>query len=75
MSGIKIPALPQSYPLTLESRFTDLQQSFMGRILFNAVLRFVEYIRSTSTESAWEIRCLRRVIPITASVSSIRHMT
>ena len=39
MSGMKIPALPQSYPLTLESRFTDLQQSLMGRILFNAVLR------------------------------------
>lgn len=38
MSGIKIPTLPKSYPLTLESRFTDLQQSFMGRILFNAVL-------------------------------------
>ena len=33
-----IPALPKSYPITLESRFTDLQQSFMGRILFNAVL-------------------------------------
>ncbi|MBP5294248.1 MAG: hypothetical protein J6Y95_00855, partial [Lachnospiraceae bacterium] len=25
-------------PVTLESRFTDLRQSFMGRILFNAVL-------------------------------------
>lgn len=33
-----VPALPKSYPITLESRFTDLQQSFMGRILFNAVL-------------------------------------
>jgi len=33
-----IPSLPKSYPITLESRFTDLQQSFMGRILFNAVL-------------------------------------
>lgn len=33
-----VPALPKSYPTTLESRFTDLQQSFMGRILFNAVL-------------------------------------
>ena len=33
-----VPDLPESYPITLESRFTDLQQSFMGRILFNAVL-------------------------------------
>ena len=33
-----VPELPKSFPLTTESRFTDLQQSFMGRILFNAVL-------------------------------------
>ena len=33
-----VPALPKSFPITMESRFTDLQQSLMGRILFNAVL-------------------------------------
>ena len=33
-----VPALPGSFPITMESRFTDLQQSFMGRILFSAVL-------------------------------------
>ena len=38
MSGVKIPDLPPRKPVTLESRFTDLQQSFMGRILFGAVL-------------------------------------
>lgn len=38
MSGVKIPALPPKKPVTLESRFTDLKQSFMGRILFGAVL-------------------------------------
>ena len=38
MSGIKIPAVPPCKPLRLESRFTDMRQSFMGRILFNAVL-------------------------------------
>lgn len=38
MSGLKIPALPPVKPITLESRFTDLQKTFMGRILFNAVL-------------------------------------
>ena len=35
---ITVPAIPKSFPVTLESRFTDLQQSFMGRILFNSVL-------------------------------------
>ena len=34
----EIPAPRPSFPVTLESRFTDLRQSFMGRILFNAVL-------------------------------------
>lgn len=29
---------PPHFPVTLESRFTDLKQTFMGRILFNAVL-------------------------------------
>ncbi len=38
MSGLKIPALPPKKPITLESRFTDLKETFMGRILYNAVL-------------------------------------
>lgn len=38
MSGMKILALPPKKPITLESRFSDLRQTFMGRILFNAVL-------------------------------------
>lgn len=38
MSGLKIPTLPPKSPVTLESRFTDLRQTFMGRILFSAVL-------------------------------------
>lgn len=38
MSGLKIPALPPKKPITLESRFSDLQLTFMGRILFGAVL-------------------------------------
>lgn len=38
MSGMNILPIPPRYPLTLESRFTDLQQSFMGRILFHTVL-------------------------------------
>lgn len=33
-----IPPEPPKYPVTLESRFTDLRQTFMGRILFGAVL-------------------------------------
>nr|AHF25260.1 beta-glucosidase [uncultured bacterium Contig1604] len=35
---LPLPPEPTSRPITLESRFTDLKQSFMGRILFNAVL-------------------------------------
>ncbi len=34
----EVPEEPEKYPLTLESRFTDLKQTFMGRILFKAVL-------------------------------------
>ena len=37
-SGRKIPALPPIKPITFESRFTDLQKTFMGKILYNAVL-------------------------------------
>lgn len=38
MSGESIPPVPPEKPLRLESRFTDLRATFMGRILFNAVL-------------------------------------
>lgn len=38
MSRESIPPVPPEKPLRLESRFTDLRATFMGRILFNAVL-------------------------------------
>lgn len=38
MSGVKIPAPRPKKPITLESRFSDLQATFMGRILFGAVV-------------------------------------
>ena len=38
MSGQNIPPLPPQKPIRLESRFSDLQATFMGRILYNAVL-------------------------------------
>ena len=38
MSGLKIPAVPPKKPITLESRFSDMQSTFIGRIIFNAVL-------------------------------------
>ena len=38
MSEVAIPKLSSRYPVTLESRFIDLQQTMMGKILFNAVL-------------------------------------
>ena len=37
-----VPEDPPRFPVTMESRFTDLQQSFMGRILYNAVLSVAE---------------------------------
>ena len=37
-----IPDEPGKFPITLESRFTDLKQTFMGRILFNAVMSVAE---------------------------------
>ena len=35
---LTIPDEPSKFPVTMESRFTDLQQTFMGRILFKAVM-------------------------------------
>ena len=35
---LTVPEAPPGFPVTLESRFTDLNQTFMGRILFKAVL-------------------------------------
>mgnify|MGYP004617796517 FL=1 len=37
-NGLKIPKLPPIKPINMESRFTDLKSTFMGKILFNAVL-------------------------------------
>ncbi len=36
--GVKIPELPKSRPFTLETRLDELKATFMGRILFNAVI-------------------------------------
>ena len=33
---------PPRFPVTLESRFTDLNQTFMGRILYNSVMSVVK---------------------------------
>ncbi len=38
MSRLKIPSKKKKTPITLESRFSDLEETFMGRILYNAVL-------------------------------------
>lgn len=38
MSGCTIPQKFSQLPINLESRFSDLQQTFFGKILFNAVL-------------------------------------
>ncbi|MDE6585389.1 MAG: glycoside hydrolase family 3 C-terminal domain-containing protein [Clostridia bacterium] len=38
MSGLKIPAVPNAKPINLENRFTDLRQTFFGKIIFSAVI-------------------------------------
>ena len=38
MSGVKITTLPSKKPIRLESRFSDMKSTFMGTILYNAVL-------------------------------------
>lgn len=38
MSGLKIPPLSPRFPVTMESRFTDLRQTLPGRLLYGAVL-------------------------------------
>lgn len=40
--GRTVAPPPERYPVTLESRFTDLKQTFWGRILFSAVLSVAE---------------------------------
>ncbi len=38
MSDVEIPPEPPTKPITIESRFSNLRSSFMGKILFSAVL-------------------------------------
>lgn len=38
MSGLKIPPAPPKKPIHMESRFTDMRQTLMGKILYNTVL-------------------------------------
>lgn len=38
MSGLKIPQPSKHKPINLDSRFTYLQETFMGKILYNAVI-------------------------------------
>ena len=38
MSGLTIPPIPKRKPVTLESRFTDMNQGLLGRIIYGAVL-------------------------------------
>ena len=39
---LTVPAAPPRFPVTLESPFTGLKQTFLGRILFNAVIGVAE---------------------------------
>ncbi len=38
MAGVKIPKLPPKKPIRMESRFSDMKSTFMGTVLYNAIL-------------------------------------
>lgn len=38
MSGMKIPPVAKTKPIRLESRFSDLRKTFMGKFIYNSVL-------------------------------------
>ena len=38
MSGIKIPELPPKKPITIESRFSDMKETFIGKILYSVIM-------------------------------------
>ena len=38
MAGLKIPEIPPKKPIRMESRFSDMKATFMGKILYTAVL-------------------------------------
>lgn len=38
MSGVNVPALPAVRPITMESRFSDLKNTFWGKIIYSAVM-------------------------------------
>ena len=50
LSGQNIPPLPLRKPIRMESRFSDLQATFMGRILYNAVLGVARKQRKEALE-------------------------
>lgn len=38
MSGLHIPTLPPVLPITMDSRFSDLKATFMGRLIYRGVM-------------------------------------
>lgn len=87
MSGRRIPPLPPKKLITLESRFTDLRQSLLGKILFAAVLGVANREMKAAkklpegTERDNKIKgamFMRRILesnsPVTMSMSAGRQM-
>ena len=75
-----IPEEPPKFPITLESRFTDLKQTFMGRIIFNTVIGIAERQRKRALKMPHGVarenrlkgaRFLRRIL----EANSLRSMT
>ena len=42
MSGLKIPTIPPAKPVRLDSRFSDMQATFWGRIIYKIILGFAK---------------------------------
>ena len=42
MSGLKIPSVPPVKPIRLDSRFSDIQATFFGRIIYKAILNLAK---------------------------------
>ena len=77
---LMVQSEPEKFPITLESRFTDLKQTFMGRLIFLAVMSISERQRKRALKMPHGVekenllkgaRFLRRIL----EANSLRSMT
>ncbi len=73
MSGLQIPPEPPAKPITLESRFSNLKGSFMGKILFSAVLSVADKQRKRAKkmpEGKEKDNCIKGAIFLAKTLES-----